>query len=53
MGLMTFTVVHVVISLVGIGSGFVVLAGLLRVTRFDGWTALVPASTVIIVTYQT
>ena len=36
---------HVVISLVGIGSGFVVLAGLLRAKRLDGWTALFLAHT--------
>jgi hypothetical protein len=36
----TFTLVHVVISLVGIGSGFIVVYGLLTGKRLDGWTAL-------------
>ena len=44
--LRTFTIVHVALSLVGIGSGFVVLFGLLTAKRFDGWTALFLASTV-------
>jgi hypothetical protein len=42
----TFTIVHVVLSLVGIFSGFVVMAGLLTAKRLDGWTALFLASTV-------
>src|SRR5438445_8064629 len=42
----TFTLVHVVISLVGIGSGFVVVCGLLTGKRLDGWTALFLATTV-------
>jgi hypothetical protein len=42
----TYTVVHVVISLVGMGSGLVVLIGLLTGRRFDSWTALFLASTV-------
>ena len=46
MTLETYTFVHVVISLVGIGSGFVVMFGLLTGRRFDGWTALFLASTV-------
>ncbi len=41
-----FTLIHVVVSLIGIGSGFVVLFGLLTGKRFDGWTALFLASTV-------
>ena len=36
----TFTIVHVVFSLVGIISGFVVAAGLLSSKRLDGWTML-------------
>ena len=44
--LRTFTIVHVVLSLVGIGSGFVVLYGLLARKRLDRWTALFLASTV-------
>jgi hypothetical protein len=41
-----FTLIHVVVSLIGLGSGFVVLFGLLTGKRFDGWTALFLASTV-------
>jgi hypothetical protein len=40
------TVVHVVISLIGIGSGLVVLVGMLRRSRYDGLTAVFLASTV-------
>ena len=46
MTLSTFTTVHVVLSLVGIFSGFVVLIGLLAGKRLDGWTALFLATTV-------
>ena len=42
----TMTFVHVVLSLVGIGSGFVVMFGLLQAKRMDGWTALFLATTV-------
>jgi hypothetical protein len=42
----TFTFVHVVLSLVGIGSGFVILWGLLTARRLEGWTALFLASNV-------
>src|SRR5437879_3285247 len=42
----TYTILHVLISLVGIGSGFIVLFGLLANKRLDGWTALFLASTV-------
>ncbi|HEY3054173.1 MAG TPA: hypothetical protein VGK04_12375 [Thermoanaerobaculia bacterium] len=42
----TYTLVHVVISLVGIISGFVVMFGLLTGKRLDGWTALFLATTV-------
>jgi hypothetical protein len=41
-----FTLLHVVISLLGIGSGLVVLAGLLRDRRLDAWTAFFLATTV-------
>jgi hypothetical protein len=43
----TFTLVHVLISLVGIGSGFVVMYGLLAEKRLDGWTAIFLATTVL------
>jgi hypothetical protein len=42
----TFTIIHVVISLIGIASGFVVMYGLLAGKRLNGWTALFLASTV-------
>ena len=42
----TCTFLHVLISLVGIGSGFVVLYGLLTRKRLDGWTVLFLASSV-------
>lgn len=38
--LIGFTIFHVVLSLVGIGSGLVVVYGLLTSKRLDGWTAL-------------
>ncbi|MGA8620002.1 MAG: hypothetical protein WB660_15950 [Candidatus Sulfotelmatobacter sp.] len=43
----TFTLVHVLLSLVGIGSGFLVVNGLLRRKRFDGMTAIFLATTVL------
>src|SRR5208282_1721162 len=36
----TFTLVHVLLSLAGIGSGFIVVFGLLVGKRLDGWTAI-------------
>ena len=42
----TFTLVHVIISLVGIGAGIIVTFGLLTGKRLDGWTALFLATTV-------
>ena len=41
-----FTLVHVVLSLAGIGSGFIVVFGLIAAKRLDGLTALFLASTV-------
>lgn len=41
----TFTFLHVLISLVGIGSGLVVLYGLLISNRLNRWTALFLVST--------
>jgi hypothetical protein len=41
-----FTLVHVVMSLIGIVSGFVVVFGLLAMKRLDRWTALFLVSTV-------
>lgn len=42
----TFTFVHVQLSLAGIGSGLVVVFGLLTGKRLDGWTGLFLATTV-------
>src|ERR1700704_1194849 len=42
----TLTLVHVIISLIGIGSGFVVMFGMMSAKRLDGWTATFLASTV-------
>jgi len=46
LGLQPFTFVHVLISLVGIVSGFVVLFGLLGSRRLEGWTGLFLVTTV-------
>ena len=43
----TLTLIHVLISLVGIVSGFVVAFGLLAGKRLDGWTALFLITTVL------
>jgi hypothetical protein len=40
MSIETYTLLHVVISLVGIGSGVVVMWGLLYGKRLDSWTAV-------------
>jgi hypothetical protein len=45
-GMTTFTFVHVVLSLIGIFSGFNVMFGLFAAKRLDGWTAIFLASTV-------
>lgn len=42
-----FTLVHVVLSLVGILSGFIVVYGLLTAQRLDGWTVWFLATTVL------
>ena len=46
-GITLFTFVHVVISLVGITSGFVVVWGMLTVKRLDMWTAVFLLTTVL------
>ncbi len=46
MPLATFTLVHVVLSLIGIGSGLVVISALLRGRERSGWTALFLVTTV-------
>jgi hypothetical protein len=43
----TFTVVHVVLSLIGIVSGIIVLFGMFSANRLTGWTALFLATTVL------
>ena len=47
MSLSTFTLVHVLISLVGIVSGLLVVYGLILGKRFDGGTAIFLATTVL------
>lgn len=44
MSIATYTLLHVVLSLVGIGSGFVVLRGLLAGKPLDRWTLVFLAS---------
>jgi len=46
LGMPTYTFVHVMISLAGIVSGFVVLYGLLTADRMKGWTLIFLAATV-------
>ena len=41
----TFTLVHVLVSLVGIGAGIIVMFGLLNGRQLNGWTALFLIST--------
>jgi hypothetical protein len=43
----TFTLVHVSISRIGIATGLVVLAGMLRGKRLFGWTCIFLATTVL------
>lgn len=47
MSLSTFTLVHVLLSLIGIGAGLVAMFGLLGGKRFNGWTALFLLTTVL------
>jgi len=47
LGLTTFTLVHVVLSLIGIFAGFVVAYGFLAAKRFDGGTAIFLTTTVL------
>ena len=44
--LTAFTLFHVVLSLVGIGAGFIVLYGLLTAKLFNGWTRTFLTTTV-------
>lgn len=43
----TFTLLHVLLSLAGIGSGFIVVFGLLSRRRLDGWTATFLTTTIL------
>jgi hypothetical protein len=45
-GLAAFTIFHVIISLIGIVSGIVVVLGMLKNKRLDGWTAVFLITTV-------
>jgi hypothetical protein len=47
MTLSTFTLVHVLLSLVGIGTGLIVVYGMLTGKRLDGWTAIFLTTTVL------
>jgi hypothetical protein len=47
MSLSTFTLLHVIISLAGIGSGFIVVYGLLSGKPLNGWTAIFLTTTVL------
>jgi hypothetical protein len=47
MSLSTFTMLHVIISLIGVVSGFVVLYGLLGSKIMPGWTALFLITTIL------
>jgi hypothetical protein len=47
LSLSTFTMLHVIISLIGIVSGIVVLFGLLGSRRMPGWTALFLLTTIL------
>jgi hypothetical protein len=43
--MLPFTIIHVVLSLIGILTGLVVLAGLFKAKRVDSWTNVFVAST--------
>jgi hypothetical protein len=47
MSLSTFTLLHVLISLAGIGTGFIVVYGMLNGKRLDGWTGIFLVTTVL------
>lgn len=47
MSLSTFTLVHVLLSLAGIATGFLVLFGLLSANKLENWTALFLLTTVL------
>src|SRR5713101_3416927 len=43
----TFTLIHVVLSLVGIIAGLAVVGGLMAAVRLDGWTGVYLVTTVL------
>src|SRR5215216_1309794 len=47
MTIQTFTLLHVVLSLIGIGTGLIVVWGMLTGRRYEGWTAVFLGSTVL------
>jgi hypothetical protein len=47
MSLATYTIVHVIISLIGIATGFIVLFGLLKGKLFGSWSTTFLATTVL------
>lgn len=47
MSIATYTLLHVLISLIGIGSGFIVMYGFLTGKRLDGLTAIFLSTTVL------
>jgi hypothetical protein len=46
-GITTFTLIHTVLSLIGIFAGLVVVGGLVAGKRLDGWTGLYVVTTVL------
>ena len=52
MSTQTFTLLHVVISLVGIFSGVMAVIGMLGSKRSVGWTALFLATTILTERYR-
>jgi len=47
MSISAFTTLHVVLSLIGIGTGLVVLVGMYRSKLLDGWTGAFFATTIL------
>jgi hypothetical protein len=47
MSISAFTLLHVLISLVGIAAGFVVVFGMFRSDKLDGWTAVFLIATIL------
>lgn len=47
MSLATYTLLHVVISLIGIATGVIVLLGLIRGTHLPGWAAIFLVTTIL------